>query len=46
MTMYLLSWELKFHQGYETSASLILGCVNAETFGVVQEAAMDSPLRV
>lgn len=46
MTMYLLSWELKLHQGRETSARLILGCVSAETSGVVQEEAMDSSLLV
>lgn len=45
-TVYLLSWELKFHQGCETSARLILGCVGAEPLGVVQEEAMDSSLLV
>lgn len=44
--MYLLSWELKIHQGCETSASLILGCISAETLGVMQEEAMDSSLLV
>lgn len=38
---YLLSWELQFHQGCESSAGLIFGCVGAEDFGVVEEEAMD-----
>jgi len=44
--MHLLSWELKFHQGRETSARLILGCVSAGTSGAVQEEATGSPLLV